>query len=190
MKSRINPGTLRIRCITVSGQKYRTKREHVMLSRNRGFTLIELMIVVAIIGILASLAVSAYQTFAVRAQIAEGINFAASAKVPIVDAYTNGGVAPANRAATGMTPLATDSRGSYVSSVEITNGRIDVTFGGPMAHQDIFGLILSVTPYETLGNTVIWRCGNAPVPAGNLLNGGAAHAPPTLDVRYLPAACR
>lgn len=161
-----------------------------MLSRGRGFTLIELMIVIAIIGILASLAVSAYQTYTVRAQIAEGINFAAGAKVPIVDAYTNGGVAPANRAATGMTPLATDSRGSYVSSVEISNGRIDVTFGGPLAHQDIIGQVVSVTPYETADNTIIWRCGNAPAPAGNLLNGGAAHLPPTLDIRYLPAGCR
>ena len=89
-----------------------------------------------------------------------------------------------------MTPLAIDSRGSYVSSVEITDGRIDVTFGGPLSHQDIIGQTVSVTPYETAGNTVIWRCGNAPAPAGNLLNGGAAHVPPTLDVRYLPANYR
>ncbi len=161
-----------------------------MVQRSRGFTLIELMIVVAIIGILASLAVSAYQTYTVRAQIAEGLNFAAGAKVPIVDAYTNGGVAPANRAAAGMTPLATDSRGSYVSSVEITDGRIDITFGGPLAHQDIIGQTLSVTPYETTGNTVIWRCGNAATPSGNLMAGGAAHLPPGLDLRYLPANCR
>lgn len=160
------------------------------LKRNQGFTLIELMIVVAIIGILASLAVSAYQTYTVRAQIAEGLNFAAGAKVPIVDAYTNSGVAPANRAAAGMTPQATDTSGSYVSSVEIVDGRIDIRFGGPLAHQDIIGETLTVTPYETPGNTVIWRCGNAAAPAGNLMAGGAAHLPPTLDPRYLPSNCR
>jgi type IV pilus assembly protein PilA len=161
-----------------------------MLNRSRGFTLIELTIVVAIIGILGSLAVAAYQTYTVRAQITEGINFAAGAKAPIVDAYTNGGVAPANRAASGMTPLATDSRGSYVSSVEITDGRIDITFGGPLAHQDIIGRLVSLTPYETDGNTVVWRCGNAPAPPGIPLKGGAAHLGPTLEIRYLPAGCR
>jgi type IV pilus assembly protein PilA len=161
-----------------------------MMNRSRGFTLIELMIVIAIIGILASLAVSAYQTYTVRAQVSEGLSFGAGAKVPIVDAYTNVGVAPANRVAAGLTPDATDTRGSYVSAVEVVNGRIDVTFGGPLAHQDIIGTVLSLTPYETTGNIVVWRCGNAPPPPGALLNGGAGHILPTVDTRYLPASCR
>jgi len=161
-----------------------------MANRGCGFTLIELMVIVAIVGILALLAVAAYQTHTVRAQITAGIEFAAGAKVPIVNAYTNGGIAPANRAASGMTPLATDSRGSYISTVEINDGRIDITFGGALAHQDIIGKSVSLTPYETTDNTVVWRCGNAPPPAGKLLLGGAAHLPPTLDARYLPVACR
>lgn len=148
------------------------------------------MIVIAIIGILASLAVSAYQTYTVRAQITEGLNFAGSAKVPIVDAYTNGGVAPANRVAAGMSADATDTRGNFVTSVEIVGGRIDITFGGPLAHQDIIGSAMSLTPYETAGNAVVWRCGNAPPPPGVLLNGGAGHVAPTIDTRYLPSNCR
>ena len=162
-----------------------------MPKQNQGFTLIELMIVIAIIGILASLAISAYQTFTVRAQIAEGLNMAAGSKVPVTDAYTNDGVAPADRAAAGMTPTATDTRGSYVSGVEVSNGRVDVTFGGPRAHADIVGQTLSLTPYETPGNTIIWRCGAAPAPVGAaLLSGGDSHLAPTVNSRYLPSTCR
>ena len=75
-------------------------------------------------------------------------------------------------------------------AVAVTDGRVDITFGGPGAHQAIFGQTLYVTPYETSGNTVVWRCGNAGQPAGNLLKDGADHLPPTFEVRYLPSTCR
>ncbi len=163
----------------------------INIKSSSGFTLIELMIVVAIIGILASLAVSAYQTYTVRAQVAEGLSMAAVAKAPVVDAYNNFGTAPANRAAAGMPADPTTTSGKYVSGVDVQNGRIVVQFGGSGAHQDIIGMELSLTPYITQGSTVIWRCGSAPQPSnGTLLNGGDAHEDPTVDGRYLPSACR
>ncbi|MDJ0760225.1 MAG: pilin [Woeseiaceae bacterium] len=158
---------------------------------NRGFTLIELMIVVAIIGILASLATSAYQTYTIRGQVSEGVLMAAGAKTPVVDAYLNDGVAPADRIAAGMSANATDTRGSYVSQVAINDGRIEITFGN-MANQEINGETMFMTPYETDGNTFVWRCGQAGVPAnGNLLNGGSDHGTGgSVEGRYLPSVCR
>ena len=115
---------------------------------------------VAIIGILASLAISAYQTYTVRAQVAEGINMAAGAKAPVIDAFNNDGQPPADRAAAGMSPLATDTRGRHVSQVDINDGRVDVTFGN-QAHLDISGDTLSFTPYMSAGGSIVWRCGFA-----------------------------
>jgi type IV pilus assembly protein PilA len=78
-----------------------------------------------------------------------------------------------------------------VSQVDIVNGRLDITFGGPRANADIVGDTLSITPYETPGNAIVWRCGYAAAPAGgNLLTGGAAYQASTIDRRYLPAVCR
>jgi len=157
-----------------------------------GFTLIELMIVVAIIAILASLAIAAYQTYLVRTQVAEGVNMAGSAKTPVIDAFLQSGQPPADRTEAGMSPLATDTRGKYVASVAVMNGRIDVTFGND-AHADIFGRTISFTPYMSGGNSVVFRCGSASAPAGTPLSGGSittVHLDPGVEDRYLPASCR
>jgi type IV pilus assembly protein PilA len=162
----------------------------------KGFTLIELMIVVAIIGILASLAISAYQTYTVRAQLAEALNMGAGAKVPVVDAYNNNGRPPADRSEAGMSAAATDTRGRYVAQVDIDDGRVDVTMGNSV-HAEIFGQTISFTPYLTPSGGIVWRCGAAAAPVGGailLQDAGAtivsSYLAPTVDTRYLPASCR
>ena len=160
------------------------------IRQNDGFTLIELIILVAIIGILASLAVSAYQTYTIRAQIAGAIDMGAGAKSPVVDAYIQDGAPPIDRAAAGMSAIATDSRGLYVSQIEVNDGRVDVMMGN-RAHADVFGDIVSFTPYLTPSGGVVWRCGAASQPGGgSVIMPGTVYVPTTVLTRYLPAICR
>ena len=162
---------------------------------NAGFTLIELMIVVAIIGILAAIAIPAYQDYTIRAQVTEGINMGGHAKTPIVDAFLQRGDAPANRLQTGMTANASDTNGKYVQSVDVQNGVVVASFGVD-SNAVISGLSLTLTPYQTTDRSVVWRCGNAPAPTGlqpmGTGSGGnvTVYIAPTLPSQYLPSACR
>lgn len=165
------------------------------MNQQNGFTLIELMIVVAIIGILAAIAIPAYQDFTIRAQVSEGIRFAAHAKTPIMDAFLNNGEAPANRLIAGMTANPGDSQGKYIVSVAINDGVVVVTFGNE-ANVLIAGGTLTLTPYETVGLDVVWRCGNANPPAGlntmGTSGGGTAavYIAPTINNEHMPSPCR
>ena len=165
------------------------------LPTQNGFSLIELMIVLAIIGILALIAIPAYQTYTIRAQIAEGLNMAVHAKAPVAGAFLNNGEPPADRVEAGMSANPTDTQGKYVQAVAVDNGVVIVTFGNDV-NAAIANLTVTLTPYETSDFGIVWRCGNAPAPSGmNLLGTSAAintatYMPPTVPNEYLPASCR
>src|SRR5258708_3611921 len=121
----------------------------------KGFTLIELRMVVAIIGILAAIAIPAYQNYTIRAQVTEGLTLGDGWKTAIAEYYANTGNWPAqaNLAGTNV------SNGKYESSVTVvTNGVIEITYGN-QANKNVSGKKLDVIPYVNSNNDINWLRG-------------------------------
>ena len=150
----------------------------------KGFTLIELMIVIAIIGILAAIAIPAYQNYTIRAQVTEGLTLADGWKTAIAEYYANTGCWPqqSNLAGTCITV------GKYETGVTVAgSGVIQITYGG-QANAKINGNQLSLTPYTNANNDVLWQCGNAVVSSGTVTSSGSSGTT-NIGPQYLPQSC-
>ena len=155
-----------------------------MKAVQKGFTLIELMIVVAIIGILAAIAIPAYQNYTIRAQITEGLNLADGWKTAIAEYYANAGTWPVG---IGNLTGTSSSSSKYVSSIAISGGAIAITYGGQV-NAKVSGSVLALVPYTNGNNDVVWVCGSSTAASGASL-GTATSVATTVSPQYLPAAC-
>lgn len=142
-----------------------------MKRKQQGFTLIELMIVVAIIGILASMAIPAYQSFTIRAQVAEGLNLSGPLKNAVASFHNDNGAFPVDNADAALEPAASYT-GKYTDSIFVTGAVISIQFGND-ASAKISGETVTLTAQSNQGS-VSWECASGGV---------------ILDT-YLPSSCR
>ncbi len=143
-----------------------------MKTIQKGFTLIELMIVVAIIAILAAIALPAYQDYTIRSQVSEASSLVAGAKTSVTEFKADRGAWPADNSAAGMS-TDTDIKGKYVSAVTVSDGLITATLNGPNVNKAIAGKTLAFSPVSNIGS-IDWVCkGKGDV-----------------DNKYRPAVCR
>jgi type IV pilus assembly protein PilA len=131
------------------------------------------MIVVAIIGILAAIAIPAYQDYTIRAQVSEGLSLSGGAKAAISEFTMDTGRFPSDNATAGVSASA-DITGKYVSDVLVTDGTIQVTYDGPDAHAQLAGKMIELVPTTNAGS-VDWLCQTGTT---------------AVDSKHLPSACR
>jgi type IV pilus assembly protein PilA len=164
-----------------------------MKTVQKGFTLIELMIVVAIIGILAAIAIPAYQDYTIRAQVTEGLNLAAAVKAGVAESYANTGSWPLDMTSLGG-DLAKPPSGKYVTSLKVTVGTITIAYGG-QGNTNIAGKVLALQPKVSTNGDVIWLCGLntgttiSPAPT-DPASGASTAVATTVLPKYMPQNCR
>jgi type IV pilus assembly protein PilA len=142
-----------------------------MKKMQQGFTLIELMIVIAILGILMAIAIPAYQDYTVRAKVSEGMNVSGAAKLAVAETYQTKGTWPADNPGAGLSPAGSIT-GNNVASVTVGTGKLTIAFKDePKLNSSV--LILSPS---FVGGSVTWNC--------------KASAGTTVAQKYLPSSCR
>ena len=163
--------------------------------RKNGFTLIELMIVVAIIGILAAVALPAYQDYTIRAQVSESMALSSGLKTAVADYFSASGAFPGtNQAAVCgdnggacAGSAATDNKGNYVSSIAVAaDGVLNITMGNK-ANAAISTAVISLRPGLDTASNISWVCGKSAVPSGVTVAGSDAT---TINSKYLPNSCK
>ncbi|HFC7693299.1 TPA: pilin [Neisseria meningitidis] len=165
-----------------------------MNTLQKGFTLIELMIVIAIVGILAAVALPAYQDYTARAQVSEAILLAEGQKSAVTEYYLNHGIWPGDNSSAGVAS-STDIKGKYVAGVKVEKGVITATMASSNVNNEIKDKKLSLWAKRQDGS-VKWFCGQ-PVARANA-NGAnndevtAANGKGTanIDTKHLPSTCR
>ncbi|HGG9943763.1 TPA: pilin [Neisseria meningitidis] len=163
-----------------------------MNTLQKGFTLIELMIVIAIVGILAAVALPAYQDYTARAQVSEAILLAEGQKSAVTEYYLNHGIWPGDNSSAGVASTPSDIKGKYVQSVTVANGVITATMLSTGVNKEIQGKKLSLWAKRQDGS-VKWFCGQ-PVKRDNAsadaVKADTAANGKQIDTKHLPSTCR